>query len=114
LIEKERTRRIVDELLIYYLKHNIEQFNVQVNYEERQVAVEIQGQCEKEPADLDLFSQMLKIPRNPNIEGYYDELLGVHDSSRTKPDYQHLGMLIDQAEVNYENNNLQVKLIRKF
>ncbi len=114
MVEKEKARRIVDELLVYFLAHDIVDFQVNVRFHNNGFTAEIHGLCSKAPADMDEFAKMLRIPRNPNMEDYYDELLGTRKSHADAREYHLLGMMIDDAQIAYEDSEFKVKVSRKF
>lgn len=111
--EKEKSRRIVDELLTYFLSHDIEQIILEVSYSEEGVLVMAQGYCEELPEDIYEFVKLLNVPRDLSIENYYDELLGAHHSLHEEKDYNLLGMMIDNADIMYENNLLMIEVFRQ-
>ncbi len=113
MLEKEKSRRIVDELLTYFFSHDIEQISIDLNFTDEGFTAKIQGHCEEEPADLYDFLEMLNSTRDVNLEDYYDELLGGHQSHHEEKDYHLLGLMIDSADITYDNDNLLIEIFRK-
>lgn len=113
MLEKEKSRRIVDELLTYFFSHDIEQLSIELGFSEDGFLASIEGHCEELPDDIYTFVDQLNIPRDLNLENYYDELLGGHQSLHEDKDYQLLGMMIDNADIVYNDDTLMVEVFRK-
>ncbi|MGX7196374.1 hypothetical protein [Enterococcus olivae] len=113
MLEKEKSRRIVDELLTYFFSHDIDQVSLELAFSDDGFLAKIQGDCEEIPDDIYDFLEMLNVPRDMNLENYYDELLGGHQSLHEEKDYNLLGMMIDSADIVYEDNQLKMDIFRK-
>lgn len=111
MYETEKAKRIIDELLTYLLSNEITEIQVGLEFTDEGFYVEVHGNIEVQPADLGYFSSMLSIPRDPNIEDSYDELLGDHHHE--EDNYQLVGMMIDQAEIAYDAPILNIKVFRR-
>lgn len=114
MVEKEKACRIMNELLVYFLSNDIVDFQANVQFHNNGFRVELQGNCSKAPADMNEFAKMLRIPRNPNMEDYYDELLGTSKSHAGSREYHLLGMMIDDAQISYEDFVFKVSIYRRF
>ncbi len=112
--EKERARRIVDELLLYCFDSDINHIHLDIAYEKKQLMIQLQGTAQDRPSHIDEFFDMLNTPRNSGLEGYYDELLGGHKETHNIQDFRLLGMMIDQVELSYEKPIFKLKVIRSF
>lgn len=109
--EKERSKRIVDELLTYFYDHKINNIQLNLDFAEDGLHIEMQGRTPQPPDNLELFAASLNAPRDPNIEQYYDELLG--NSHHEKEDYHLLGVMVDDAKIMYDPPFFDIKLFRK-
>jgi len=113
MLEREKSRRIVDELLTYFFSNDIDQVSIELSFSEEGFLASIEGYCEELPENVYQFAENLNIPRNLDIESYYDELLGGHQSLHEEKDYQLLGMMIDNADIMYEDEKLMVEVFRR-
>lgn len=113
MLEKEKSRRIVDELLMYFFSHDIKQLSIELDFPTEGFHAKIQGQCHELPEDIYNFLEMLNTPRDLNLESYYDELLGGSQSHHEEEDYYLLGVMIDKADIIFANNLLTIQIFRK-
>ncbi|WP_165004665.1 MULTISPECIES: hypothetical protein [unclassified Enterococcus] len=109
-MEKELSKRIIDELLTYLYSHEITDIRIGITFTEEGFFIEIQGETEIQPDDLTDFAELMNHPRDPSMDIYYQELLGnpCHD----REDYHLLGSLIDDVEVMYDQPVLNIKVFR--
>ncbi|OTN75967.1 hypothetical protein A5886_001043 [Enterococcus sp. 8G7_MSG3316] len=113
MIEKERARRIADEVVTYFLSHHCTQITSQMTFEAEGFYGRVHGPCSEKPDDLAHFIDMLNTPRDITLENYYVELLGGHQTIHEEKDYYLLGTMIDKATITYEDNYLTVSVFRK-
>lgn len=113
MIEKEQARRIVDEVVTYFLFHDCPHITTEMCFEETGFRAVIAGTFPEKPSDLAEFAEMLNTPRDPALESYYIELLGGHQTIHEEKDYYLLGLLIDEATISYEKDRLTITLLRK-
>lgn len=113
MIEKERARRIADEVVTYFLSHECTDITSQMTFEDVGFTAKVCGPCPERPADLEHFIDMLNTPRDITLENYYVELLGGHQTIHEEKDYYLLGLMIDEATIVYEDDFLTVHLFRK-
>lgn len=109
--EREKAKRIVDELLTYFFTNGIEDIRLGLDFTTEGFYIEIQGQTDNEPEDVHHFLQLLNTPRDASIESYYDELLGI--PHHEEEDYHLLGLMIDEAEISFDAPVFDVKVFRK-
>ena len=64
MIEKEQARRIVDEVVTYFLSLDCLQITTEMSFEKTGFRAIIAGTCPEEPSDLALFAEMLNTPRS--------------------------------------------------
>lgn len=79
MIEKEQARRIVDEVVTYFLSR-LPSYHYWDVFRKTGFRAIIAGTCPEEPSDLAVFAEMLNTPRDIALESYYIELLGGHQS----------------------------------
>jgi hypothetical protein len=109
-LEKEISKRIVDELLTYFYSLDITDIRIGLDFSEEGFFAEFQGVCAEQPYGLDKFARILETPRDPSIDSYYQELLG--NMHHVKEDYYLLGSLIDDIEIMYDQPQLNIKIFR--
>ena len=113
MIEKERARRIVDEVVTYFLSHDCQKITSEMAFEAEGFKAVVEGPFPEQPSDLEHFIDMLNTPRDSTLENYYVELLGGHQTIHEEKDYYLLGLMIDEAAIMYDEGQLIVELFRK-
>jgi hypothetical protein len=109
--EREKVKRIIDELLSYFFSNNIEDIRIGLDFTPEGFYIEMQGQTKEEPEGVLHLLELLNTPRDLSIESYYDELLGV--THHEEEDYHLLGLMIDEAEINFDSPIFDIKVFRK-
>ncbi|MDH6365241.1 hypothetical protein M2139_002243 [Enterococcus sp. PF1-24] len=111
MLEKQQAKKIVDELLNYFLYHEISEIKIALDFAPEGLYIEIQGKTPQQPDDLQDFVVGLNAPRDINMEEYCEHLIGSdhHDIE----DYHLLGVLIDDSEILYDAPIFDVKIFRK-
>ena len=110
-MEKELSKRIIDEFLTYLYSHDRTEIRIGLDYTEEGLFVEIQGKIAEQPNDLSELAKLLDTPRDPSMDIYYQELLG--SPSHDREDYHLLGSLIDDVEIMYDQPIINIKIFRK-
>lgn len=110
-MEKELSKRIIDEFLTYLYSHDITEIRIGLDCTEEGLFVEIQGKIAEQPNDLSELAKLLDTPRDPSMDIYYQELLG--STSHDREDYHLLGSLIDDVEIMYDQPIINIKIFRK-
>lgn len=109
--ERDKAKRIIDELLTYFFSNEVEDIRIGLDFTTEGFYIEIQGKTEVEPADILDLLDLLNTPRDSSLESYYDELLGA--THHEEEDYHLLGLMIDEAEIIYDAPLLDIKVFRK-
>ncbi|WP_086347486.1 hypothetical protein [Candidatus Enterococcus clewellii] len=109
--EREKAKRIIDELLTYFFSNDIEDIRIGLDFAEEGFYIEMQGKIDEEPSDVLHLLNLLNTPRDPSIESYYDELLGI--THHEEEDYHLLGLMIDEAEITFDSSIFDIKVFRK-
>lgn len=106
----EKTLRITGDVMLYCHHHGAIDFNLRI--------IELEGKVEyvinASPVTLDShmleeLTKRLTAPRQREIENEFWELMG---ESEDFSEITLVGMLCDEAEINYENYTLTITLIR--
>ena len=108
--EKNKAKRILQELLGYYFSHEIDDLNINMHCTNVEFIITLRGKTTSMPSDLKQLRETLNSPRQPEVEEYYWQLLGV---SNDKHELNLVGSLIDSAEVTFEEGILKVMVCRK-
>ncbi|MBP1045618.1 hypothetical protein I6N96_04960 [Enterococcus sp. BWM-S5] len=109
--EREKAKRIIDELLTYFFSNDIEDIRIGLDFTDEGFYIEMQGKIDEEPTDVLHLLELLNTPRDPSIESYYDELLGI--THHEEEDYHLLGLMIDEAEITFDSSIFDIKVFRK-
>ncbi|MBM7688706.1 hypothetical protein BCR24_08770 [Enterococcus ureilyticus] len=109
--ERDKAKRIIDELLTYFFSNDIEEIRIGVDFTLEGFYISIQGKTEQEPDNLLYLLELLNTPRDLSIESYYDELLGI--THHEEEDYHLLGLMIDEAEISFDAPLFEIKVFRK-
>ncbi|MDA9470257.1 hypothetical protein [Enterococcus sp. 5H] len=109
--EREKAKRIVDELLTYFFSNNIEEIRIAMDFTSEGFYIDMQGKTEQEPENLLHLLELLNTPRDLSIEGYYEELLGI--THHEEEDYHLLGLMIDEAEISFDAPDFDIKVFRR-
>lgn len=108
--EKDKANRLVKEFLSYFFTHNLLDITMNLLINEQATTIDFTVKCSAEPADFAEFVQALKVPRQYELEEYFNSLLGAHHGSRH--DYTFLGQAIDEAEGKYADSKLFLHIVR--
>ncbi|MGX7148891.1 hypothetical protein [Enterococcus ureasiticus] len=109
--ERDKSKRIIDELLTYFFSNDIEEIRIGVDFTPEGFSIEIKGKTEEEPKNVLHLLELLNTPRDLSIESYYDELLGI--THHEEEDYHLLGLMIDEAEITFDAPVFEIKVFRK-
>ncbi|MFG5428344.1 hypothetical protein ACFJYZ_08305 [Enterococcus faecalis] len=96
--------------MTYFFSNDIEKIKISIDFSSEGCSINIKGETKEEPRNILYLLQLLNTPRNPSIESYYDELLGF---THHEEDYQLLGLMIDDAEIIFDNPVFEIKVFRK-
>ncbi|WP_408956018.1 hypothetical protein [Natroniella sp. ANB-PHB2] len=102
--------KVVGELMSFYYQLGIRQIEIDVKDGSEQMVVSIKGEKEKiDNERLEEVNELLNTPRQAQVEEYYWKLAG---ESGQASELSLLGMMIDKAEVSYEDSILEIKVYR--
>lgn len=107
----EKNIRILDELITYFNKQGNTEFHIDMKKEDEQHYFCISGFVEHlTQEEVKSLEEVLNMPRQHEIEEYYWQLGGEisFDNELTL-----VGMMIDKANVTYEDKILTISVIRE-
>lgn len=108
--EQDKAKRILKELAGYYFDNKIYDFQLNVLFDSKALTITISGQIAEEPKSFKSLMKDLSLPRQMDIDEYYNALLGSHNHYHD--DYTLLGEAIDVVEGKFENGCLSITLVR--
>ena len=107
----KKTFNLTNELMSYFFDLGVENIQIKINSNQDEVEISIWGRVEdfslRQIEDLEMS---LNTPRETQVEGYYFELTGNNSHIHELP---LVGMMTDKAEVNYEDNQLEITVQRR-
>lgn len=109
--EKQQAKKILNELLNYFFWQNVEEIKMALDFTDLGFYIEIQGEINARPDDLERLAEGLNAPRDLNMEEYSEQLIGSEHYETA--DYHLLGLLVDDAEILYDAPHLDIKIFRK-
>lgn len=107
--EKYKARKMIDELTGYLLRNNIKSLSIYLDFDEERIRISLWGQLTEEIPDLDDVIRLMNSKRMPEMEEYYEHLLGTGTEGN---DMNLLGAMVDEATYNLREDRLEIKVIR--
>lgn len=107
--EELKARRIVQEVVHYFFKHKVYDMTLKLIMDDKQTKVIAEGHPQEEPEDLEEVTRLLNARRAPELEDYYEQLLGIGYSDN---DLNLLGAIVDEGIVSYDGDILTFLIIR--
>ncbi len=102
--EKDKVNRIIKEFLTYFMGHQLTDISLHLKVDDNEMALAFTVPCEAEPADFKMLLKELNVPREYELEEYYNGLLGAHHGSQHN--YTLLGKALDEAKGTYVQGKL--------
>lgn len=99
--EKDKTNRIIKEIMTYFLSHNLSDISMHLILNDQVMEINFVVLCEAPPHDFSKFLKALNVPRQYELEEYYNSLLGAHHTNQH--DYTFLGKALDEATGEYKD-----------
>lgn len=108
----QRNTKIVTELMNYCYKNGTDNIHVDVKKYNEKISIFLRAEMVNiSKEDLELLEKLLNAPRCHEMEEYYWNLTGDND---TDSELTLVGMMIDEAHINYVNDEyLEILVIRK-
>lgn len=111
--EEEKIAKILEELTMYFFALGATHITSGIVKEEGQTVITFRGNYHPDNKDkLSCIEKYLNEPKNDGIEDIYWELAGSGDPGETSQ-LLLVGMMIDRAEIEFEEQYLSLKVYRK-
>ena len=107
---RRKAMRLCTEVISYFVENQAKKMQVELETLSGTITITVSGYLPARPNDLEVFIAALDEPRQPEMDDYYDGLLG---GNSLLQGYHLLGAMVDTSKVTYENGSLSVHLIRK-
>lgn len=108
--EKDKTNRIIKELMTYFLSHNLTDISMHLKFNHEAMELTFKVPCDDAPYDFNELLEALNVPRQYELEEYYNSLLGAHHSNQH--DYSLLGKALDEVQGEYKAGYIQLYVKR--
>lgn len=109
--EIEKISKIVDELIDFYFLNSTKKINISIEETDDSFIMEFESNNIKCNDDKIMnFKKLINVQRQKEMEEYYWQLAG---TSLEGEEYNLVGMMIDEAIIDYDCPRLKIKLIRK-
>lgn len=106
-----RNIKLVDELMSFCYKYGAKKIDINIETADNEVIIYLKTYTKKISSEtLELANTLLSAPRCHEMEEYYWNLSGDDD---TDTELTLVGMMTDEAEIDYNNDLLEIKLKRK-
>jgi hypothetical protein len=102
--------KIMDEMTSYLFHLGAKTFDI--NYKEEDDCFMMTFKCDYDQSNMKLIYRMVKylnMERQEEVEGYYWELAGQY---KNDTELTLVGMMTDEAKVYYDNERVEILLIR--
>ena len=110
--EKDFVKRIVKEMVDYFLYHELYDVTAHVSYVPHEKAtITCTAPYTKLPKDLDLLGAGLSVEKHLELDSMYSSLMGTHNRDKN---YCMLGQCIDDYDVEVTDKLLQIRVERLF
>lgn len=111
MAERTKAKLIAQELISYYIMHQILIFDLHISIHEDRSIVNIEGYRSEFLPPCEEISERLMSRRKPELEDYYEQLLGARDD---EDELDLLAHIIDKAEVLCDEDTIKIEVMRKF
>ena len=107
--EKSKALKIAAEIIRYFVSHQIVQMSVDFDFRDDGFWIAVSGATREKPQDLDQLAAALQEGRQPELDEYYDDLLGTDSKNQG---YHLLGAMVDTSDVQFDGITLTVRVGR--
>lgn len=87
----------------------IMQVNIDFDFGDEGFFITVSGQTPNKPLDLEQLAAALQEARQPELDEYYNDLLGTDSKNQG---YHLLGAMVDASDVRYDGSILSVRVGR--
>lgn len=109
--EFQKTSSTVKSLCQFYLMRGCLETNIVVRPFREYCMIRVSGQMEINEREVKEIDGLLNQPKTSEMEYYYDDLL---DSDFDDNELRMLGLMVDKAEVKYQDGILVIEVLRLF
>lgn len=102
--------RIVAEMMHYFYQHHIYELQIDAKLEADCFLLTVRGTTDRPHPEMDDFCAELNTPRLPELETYYNQLLGLNEQFCQ---IRLLSSMIDKAELEKGDGYLSIRIVRK-
>lgn len=111
--EEKKIGKIVEELTMYFFSIGADKITSGIERTGNQVIIRFESNYKKEYGyKLDSLEEYLNEPKNEGMEDIYWELAGSGDPGESSQ-LLLLGMMLDKAEVDIEENKVSLRLYKE-
>lgn len=111
--EEKKVGKIVEELTMYFFSLGANHITSAIHRDENRVTITMESNYLPEYGEeLTRLSEYLNEPKNDGVEDIYWELAGSGDPGEGSQ-LLLLGMMLDKAEVNIEEEKIRLKLYKE-
>ena len=104
-----RSVKILEEVMGYFLHHQIDQLDIDFFADDERMDITVTGEIPLPPKDLEHLHNILNEPRKPEYEEYYWSLLG---ATGKRQEFQLLGSLVDSGKASWADGRLTINIRR--
>ena len=108
--DRRKAMRICNEIMGYFVEHRAKKLQVEMDVSNSVIEINVSADLPDRPHDLDAFISAMDEPRQPEMDEYYDGLLGFNSKLQG---YRLLGTMVDKVNISYENGCLSVHVERR-
>ncbi|MDA3732327.1 hypothetical protein PBV87_12600 [Niameybacter massiliensis] len=109
--EVKKISKMVDELTTFFLEHQAQSLEIKINnLVDREIIMVEAIALDDIALCVKRLQRFLSYPREREMEEYYWELAGETDSSE---ELGLVGTMIDEANIGYDEEKIQLELIRR-
>ncbi len=109
--EEKKAKLIVSEILSYFFMYDTKDIRVEANFKDDMLIIIAEGIPNKNPKHLDDMRRLINVSRSPQIEDYYEDLLGWESDYN---DINLLGSMVDSGIISYDGKILSFYVERHF
>lgn len=107
--ETYKARKIIEELMSYFLKHGLKKITIELDMNDERTYISLNGKSDYPVHDIDQLVELMNATRRPELEEYYENLLG---NSYSDYDLDLIGAMVDRAHYKCEGDRLWMDVIR--
>jgi len=107
--DRVKALQLCTELVDYFLQNHVVNVRMDMDFQEDHFTIEVSGKTPNVPTDLYELADALHEGRQPEMDEYYDSLIG---NVYADQGFHMLGAMVDESEVRYRDGVLFIKVRR--